>query len=52
MKELASIFDEVLEHRKNKEHYKAGELILQTSRRLKIDQEDLLELLVDYVGAN
>lgn len=52
MKELATIFEEALELRKQAKHYEAGLLMANTANRLKMDLDDLLDLLTDYRNAN
>jgi hypothetical protein len=50
MGSLTEVFEDVLDHRANGKHYAAGELMLNTAKKYKLDLDDLLDLLVQYVG--
>lgn len=50
MGNLAEVFEDVLDLRQTGNHYGAGIKLQETAKQLKLDLEDLLDLLVQYVG--
>lgn len=48
MKDLAIVFDEVIELRQQARHYEASVKLADLAKKLKTDLDDVLDLFIQY----
>ena len=51
MGSLTEVFEDALDQRAAGNHYAAGVVLMEAAKKRKLDIEDLLDLLVQYVGS-